>query len=146
MVPAQIGTGPDRFDRTGSHRLSEPCGHHEHTATSQQGRSFGTATRLLPTLPLRLPLSTRSVRAPPSPSTLPCPTAARPPLPSHDFSVLSLGLGLPFIAATRGRVALPVVRRATGASPATNIRQRYACLFPSLPLLLREIKQPNPNI
>jgi hypothetical protein len=65
-------------------------------------------------------------------------------LPSHDFSVLSLGLGLPFLAATTGRVALPVVRRATGASPATNIRQGYACLFPSLPILLREIKHPNP--
>jgi len=30
-------------------------------------------------------------------------------LPSHDFSVLSLGLGLPFLAAITGRVALPVV-------------------------------------
>ena len=54
-------------------------------------------------------------------------------LPSHDFSVLSLGLGLPFLAAMTGRVALPVVHRAMGASPATNIRQGYACLFPSLP-------------
>src|SRR5690349_12072015 len=32
----------------------------------------------------------------------------------------------------------------TGASPATNIRQGYASLFPSLPILLLEIKHPNP--
>jgi hypothetical protein len=38
----------------------------------------------------------------------------------------------------------PVVRRATGASPAANIRQGYACLFPSLIIVLREIKHPNP--
>jgi hypothetical protein len=45
------------------------------TPTRQQGRSFGTATHLLPSLPQRPPLSTRSIRAPPS--TLPCPAAAR---------------------------------------------------------------------
>jgi hypothetical protein len=40
-----------------------------------KARSFGTATHLLPSLPQRPPLSTRSARAPPS--TLPCPAAAR---------------------------------------------------------------------
>nr|CAB3475803.1 unnamed protein product [Digitaria exilis] len=51
---------------------------------------------------------------------------------THDFSVLSLGFGL----GTTGRV--------TGPSPATNIRQGYACLFLSLPILLHEIKHPTP--
>jgi hypothetical protein len=40
--------------------------------------------------------------------------------------------------------AFETLRRATGAWPATNIRQGYACLLPSLPILLREIKHPNP--
>ena len=91
----------------------------------------------------------RLVRAPPSTPLPSCSLQLESgwygsTLPSYDFSVLSLGLGLPFLAATTGLVALPAVRGATGASPATNIRQGYACLFPSFPILLREIKHPNP--
>jgi hypothetical protein len=37
--------------------------------------------------------------------------------------------------------------RATGASPATKIRQGYVPFYsPSLPILLREIQHPNPDL
>ena len=118
-----------------------------------QARNIGISSsprfHLLPLLP-QPPLSTLSARAAPSsPPRSPAQLQLESSwwgstLPSHDFSVRSLGLGLPFLAAMTGRVALPVVHRAMGASPATNIRQGYACLFPSLPIPLHEIKHPNP--
>jgi hypothetical protein len=72
----------------------------------------------------------------PPPSRLSCPSCSESgrcgSLP-HDFSDLYFGLGLPFLAATIGRVALPAVRRATGASPATNILHGMRAYSPPLP-------------
>ena len=72
-------------------------------------------------------------------------TASAGSLSPHAFTPLVSA----FLAAATGRVA-PPASSSSGASPATSIRQGYArpfpTLIPTLPILLREIEHPNPNV
>nr|CAB3468310.1 unnamed protein product [Digitaria exilis] len=88
------------------------------------------------------PISSRAPASTPPP-TLPCPAAGRSSSPAGAAAPSLRRTTFCSFSPPRSSFPSGDDRATTGAWPATGIRKRYACLFPTFPILLREIKHPN---